>query len=483
MARLKRPVEITPEKARQYNTDVIAFLEEQYIVPETGKLIVLEEWQKEEILRPLFYDLLPDGRRRYTLALVGIPKKNGKSTIAAGIGLWFCFAGEPHGEVIIAANNLDQASLIIYEKIRAAFKANPNLLRSTRLLKSGIEMKGSGTVCRPIAHKYQTAAGVNPTLVLFDELWGFSSREFYDELTESPSRKNPLSLIVTYAGYDKDSLLYEIYKTGKSGRDPRMFYYWSHENKASWVTQEYLDSQKRRLPPNSYARFHENRWAAADGTFVMEEDIQRLHSVPWTVQYAPDNDRPRLNYVLSCDAGLSHDRTARCVGHFDPLDGRVYVDSLRWWEGTKKQHVDMKEVEEDIKSSGLTFRAKKMVIDPWQMEYVMQRLKPYFVVEPFNFNADMQFLSQTLITMLRNGTLICYNEPMLDKELREIIEKQTGQGWRIDHVRGKRNDLVISVGMMAVAAIRDAGLSEFDFLDDNKPLYPSAFKGIREKEF
>jgi hypothetical protein len=478
-----RPTEITPEKAKQYKTDIIAFLEEQYICPETGKLIVLAEWQKELILKPLFYDLLPDGRRRYTLALLGMPKKHGKSTLASGIGVWFCFAGEPHGEVIIAANNLDQASLIIYEKIRQAFKLNPNLLASAKLLKTGIEMRGTGTVCRPIAHKYQTAAGVNPTLVLFDELWGFEGREFYDELTTSPARKNPLGLIVTYAGYDKDSLLYSLYKAGKAGLDPKMFYLWFHDTKASWITQEYLDTQKRRLPPNSYARFHENRWAAAEGSFVTEQDIERLHAVPWAVQYMPDANRPLLDYIVSCDAGLSHDRTARCVGHYDPADGRVYVDNLRYWEGTKTTHIDMGVVESDLKDMGSRFRSNKMVIDPWQMEYVMQRLKPYYTVEPFNFNADMMFMSQTLITMLRNGTLVCYTEPQLDKELREIIAKQTGQGWRIEHVRGKRNDLVIAVGMMAVAAIRNAGISDFTFLEDKNMLPPIGFRGVRSKEF
>ncbi len=478
-----RPTEITPEKAKQYKTDIIAFLEEQYICPETGKLIVLEEWQKELILKPLFYDLLPDGRRKYTLALLGMPKKHGKSTLASGIGVWFCFAGEPHGEVIIAANNLDQASLIIYEKIRQAFKLNPNLLASAKLLKTGIEMRGTGTVCRPIAHKYQTAAGVNPTLVLFDELWGFEGREFYDELTTSPARKNPLGLIVTYAGYDKDSLLYSLYKDGKAGKDPRMFYLWFHDTKASWISQEYLDTQKRRLPPNSYARFHENRWAAAEGSFVTEQDIERLHAVPWAVQYAPDVNRPLLDYIVSCDAGLSHDRTARCVGHYDPADGRVYVDNLRYWEGTKTTHIDMGVVESDLRDMGTRFRSNKMVIDPWQMEYVMQRLKPYYTVEPFNFNADMMFMSQTLITMLRNGTLVCYTEPQLDKELREIIAKQTGQGWRIEHVRGKRNDLVIAVGMMAVAAIRNAGISDFTFLEDKNMLPPIGFRGVRSKEF
>ncbi len=85
---LKRPVDITPEKAKQYKTDIVSFLEEQYICPETGKLIVLEEWQKELILKPLFYDLQPDGRRKYTLALLGMPKKHGKS-VWKNCAKWF----------------------------------------------------------------------------------------------------------------------------------------------------------------------------------------------------------------------------------------------------------------------------------------------------------------------------------------------------------------------------------------------------------
>lgn len=476
-----KPVPLTRERLARYNHDIISFMEDQYILPETRKLIVLEAWQKELILRPLFYDLNPDGTRKYNLALVGMPKKNGKSSLAAGIGLWFCFAGEPHGEVIVAANNLDQASLIIYDKIREAFRLNPQMAAAAKLLKDRIEMRSTGTVCRPIAHKYQTAAGVNPTLVLFDELWGFPGREFFDELTTSPSRREPLGLVVTYAGYDRDSLLYRLYEAGKKGKDPQMFYLWLERNMASWVTQKYLDSQRSRMPPNVYARFHENRWSSAEGGLVTEEDIERLHSMPWAPQYARGAD-DSFRYIMSCDLGLSHDRTARCVGHLNPKDGRVYVDNLYWWEGTKKVHVDMKAIEQDLIDTMRAFGVYKFTADPWQMEYIIQRLKPFYSIVPFNFNTDMLHLSQTLVTMLHNGKLVMYNCPELDKELREAISKQTQQGWRIDHARDKRNDLVVAVGMMAVEAIRGSfGLGEIPGDDEFKT--PAMVSELLSKEF
>jgi len=478
-----KPKPLTDERVERYRHDIIAFLEDQYILAETQELMVVEQWQKELIFWPLFYDLDEAGLRRYTLALIGLCKKNGKSSLAAGIGLWFCFAGEPHGEVIIAANNLDQASLIIYDKIRNAFKANPQLHSAARLLKTAIEMKATGTVCRPIAHKYQTAAGANPTLVIFDELWGFPGREFYDELTESPARREPLSLIVTYAGYDKESLLYGLYEMGRKKKDPKMFYLWLHENVASWVTQDYLDSQRRRLPANSYMRFHENRWSAGAGQMVTEEDIQRIHSTPWMPALGARPDLP-FTYIISNDLGVSHDRAARCVGHFDPRDGKVYVDSLRWWQGSKKEHVPIADVEQDLSGMAGAFRTTRLHIDPWQMEYVIQRLKGLFTVTPFNFNADIVHLSQTLLTLIRNGTLVMYNEPEFDKELRQIISKQTPKGWRIDHVRGKRDDLVIAVGMMAIEAVRLAfGSNWVPPEDKDFDAPPVGFKGVRDKEF
>ena len=65
---------------------------------------------------------------------------------------------------------------------------------------------------------------MNPSLVIFDELWAYedtesmNARKFFDELTTVPTRKQPLTLIVTYAGFDEDSLLHEIYKRGLDGQ-------------------------------------------------------------------------------------------------------------------------------------------------------------------------------------------------------------------------------------------------------------------------
>jgi hypothetical protein len=491
--------QVTDERAIQYASDPILFEEEQFVLPETRKPIKLEPWQRDWILKPLFYDLTAEGGRKYNIALIGLPKKNGKSTLGAGIGVWFMYAGERYGEIIIAANAKDQASMIIYTKMRRSITLNPNLKQGTTLLKDALEVKSTGTTARCVAHQYETAAGLNPNLTIFDELWAFSDRRFYDELTVVPTRRDPLIVIVTYAGYEQKGLLWELYCDGLAGtpildtgspdiivrrgeKDPRMFMLWSHKNLASWVTPEYLKSQRGRLPPEVYARLHENRWVSLASQFITPEDIAAMHLQPWIMQTRASPDR-LLQYIVATDLGLSHDRTARVVGHYDPLDGQIYVDNIRVWQGTTDQHVDIREVEEDLVQCAHDFRAHKLVIDPWQMEYVIQRLKSTYSVVPFNPNTEMPHLSQIFVNMLRSHRIVCYQESALEEELRNTIIKQTMAGWRIDHVGKKHNDIVIALGMM----MREAVKGQYAALDipgeEEFVSTPVGFRGIRTQEF
>lgn len=492
---------ISDERAAQYANDKVLFLQDQYIIPETRKLIVLEPWQTEWILKPLFETFRPDGRRWYNVALIGLPKKNGKSALGAGIGVLFLYTEDLLGEIIIAANSKDQSSMIIYNKMRRSIAANASLKKGTALLKDRIEVNSTGTTARVIAHQYESAAGLNPNLTIFDELWGFGDRRFYDELTVVPTRPNPLIVIVTYAGYQQNGLLWDLYSDGMEGevildtgdpevevrrgrKDPHMFMIWSHRNLASWITEEYIDNQRRRLPPDVFARLHENRWVSSSSQFVTEDDIDGLHARPWLLQTMPNTDR-LVNYIVASDLGLSHDRTARVVGHFDPVDQNIYIDNIRLWQGTPEEHVPIDEVEQDIQDCIMHFKARKVVIDPWQMEYVIQRLKGKFgtAIVPFNFSTDMQHLSQIFVSMLRSKRIVSYNEPVLDAELRNTLIKQTMAGWRLDHAGKRRNDVIIATGMMMVEALKEQlgvlDMSDMDTLESS----PVGFKGIRGKEF
>jgi phage terminase large subunit-like protein len=159
-------------KEANYAKDPISFLEDHYILPETMHTIKLQPWQKDYVLGPLFYDLDDKGKRKYNIAVIGHPKKGGKSAFAAGIGVYFCFCDEPFGEIIVASNSRDQASMIIYTKMRRSIMLDPALKKAcVPMRKEKIEVHSTGTTARCIAQNYETAAGLNPNLTIFDELW------------------------------------------------------------------------------------------------------------------------------------------------------------------------------------------------------------------------------------------------------------------------------------------------------------------------
>jgi phage terminase large subunit-like protein len=78
-----------------------------------GRPFILEKWQREDVIRPLFGWKRKDGTRRYRTAYIEIPRKNGKSSLSAGIALYLLFAdGEYGAEIYSAAADKDQASIV-----------------------------------------------------------------------------------------------------------------------------------------------------------------------------------------------------------------------------------------------------------------------------------------------------------------------------------------------------------------------------------
>src|SRR5688572_10788276 len=77
-----------------------------------GRPFVLEPWQWEDVIQPLFGTLQADGLRQYRHGLISIPRKSGKTTLAAGIALYMLFADEEAGgQIYLAAASRDQATI------------------------------------------------------------------------------------------------------------------------------------------------------------------------------------------------------------------------------------------------------------------------------------------------------------------------------------------------------------------------------------
>jgi hypothetical protein len=443
---------LTDEQISRYNADIVSFAEEQFYL-DTGALIVLEPWQKDLILRPIFDTREASGLRRYNLALAMIPKKNGKSTLASIVSVYELLHGDVNPEVYSIAGDKDQAR-IIFDKTKTAVSRNPDWRKAVNIYRDAIELKNGSGVYRVLSADAPTAHGLNPSCVIGDEMWNQPNEDLWTALTYSPVRREPLYFLISYAGFDRGSLLYRLSEQGRLKANPRMYYFHSEVNLASWVTPEYLENQKKVLHPAEYQRMHECRWSSKENAFLTEEDVGKCTNYSL---------RPRLlgvrdgwhAYFISCDLGLVRDRTAVTVLHKDSSSGKVVLDNLRVWQGTSGDPVLIADVEEFIVSCLRNFDVESVIIDPYQMKGTVQRMRGSGVpVEEFTFStANIQKLSSNLYYLFHGGFIEIYDDRELVQELLEVSAKQTSYGWRIDHEGGRHDDRVISLGMCALRAI------------------------------
>lgn len=180
--------------------------------PCAKKPFILAPWQEHDIIRPLLGTLNPDGSRQYRTAYIELAKKNGKSEIAAGVALYFLLADrEMGGEVYSAAADKGQAS-IVFGVAAQMVRQNAKLTSRCKIIDSTkrITVQKTASFYGAVSADAFTKHGVNPSAVIFDELHAQPNRLLWDVFTSSSdTRKQPLVIAITNAGYDTHSICYE----------------------------------------------------------------------------------------------------------------------------------------------------------------------------------------------------------------------------------------------------------------------------------
>ena len=169
-------------------------------------------WQ-EKIIRDIFGTVKENGYRQYNTAYVEIPKKNGKSELAAAIALYMtCGDSEWGAEVYGCASDRQQASIV--------FDVAIDMIDQCPALKKRIKpiMSIKRIVYQPTNSFYQvlsaeayTKHGLNVHAVIFDELHAQPNRELFDVMTKGSgdARTQPLFFLITTAGTDRNSICFE----------------------------------------------------------------------------------------------------------------------------------------------------------------------------------------------------------------------------------------------------------------------------------
>ena len=267
-----------------------------------GEKFILEKWQKDDIVRPLFgWKHKESGLRKYRSCYVEIPRKNGKSNLAAALALYLLFAdGEPGAEIISAAGDRGQAN-IVFHIAQEMIKNNKHLRSKAKVLRNTIEYKSSWY--KSISAEAYTKHGLNCHGIIFDELHTQQNSELWNVLTTSVgARRQPVIISLTTAGHDRASICYEMHEysekvlNGSVDDDSFLPVLYKADPDDDWTDPKtwqkanpgygticneayFVDAVKKaKSNPsyiNSFLRLHLNIWTSAETAWIPDDTYMK----------------------------------------------------------------------------------------------------------------------------------------------------------------------------------------------------------------
>ena len=210
-------------------------------------LIKLELWQRA-FIACIFGLVDEDGARHYREILLVIGRKNGKTLLAAAIAACMAYIdGEYGARIYMCAPKLDQAKLC-YEAFYQMVAKDDELLSMAKKRRTDVYIEQSNTSIMPLAFSAKKSDGLNPSLVVCDEIaaWpGEQGLRQYEVLKSAMgSRRQPMLLSISTAGYVTEGIYDELVKRGTAVLNG--------------------DSRERRLLPVLYMIDDAEKWASIE---------------------------------------------------------------------------------------------------------------------------------------------------------------------------------------------------------------------------
>ncbi len=364
----------------------------------SGELIVVRPWQRELLKWTLARSA--SGKRRHRQALIGMPRKNGKSAILSSLALYELLMGPDGGEVYTVATTRDQGR-IVFGTTRRMVEMDPELSEMTRLFKDAIEVPSTGSVMRVMSADAPSLEGLSPTFTIIDEVHALPDRTLYDVFSLAMgARPDPQLVGITTAGvrfdrFGSDSLAYGLYQYGKkvaSGEvdDPAFGMAWweatdpsaDHRDEKVWASanpgfDDLLDAEDFRsaVKRTPEAEFRTKRL----NLFVDAATAWMPHGA-WDA-CAVEREIPKgADVVMALDGSYSNDSTALIAVEVPRgEDGKPHIVVAGLWEKPQGHAgddwtVDMTEVENRIRECCSYWKVHEVAADPYRLTRTIQDL-------------------------------------------------------------------------------------------------------------
>lgn len=321
-----------------------------------GKPFILELWQKALVAATFGFIHKIDGLRRFQEVLLVVARKNGKSTLAAAIGLYMQIAdGEPGAEVYACATKKDQAKIIWLEAKRMV-KKSLVLLKRIKPLVAEMVADFNDSFFKPLGSDSDTLDGLNVHCALLDEIHAWKDKNLYDVVVDgTTAREQPLIFITTTAGTIREcvyDLKYdEAEKVINGYNDPA-----GQKNDRLLPIIYELDSRKEWQDPKCWAKANPglgtikslNQLAAkvkkaqsnpllVKNLLCKDFNIRETSSEAWMTFEQLNNQaefdikalKPRYG-IGGVDLSITTDLTSACVLFMVPGDSTMYYQHMYW---------------------------------------------------------------------------------------------------------------------------------------------------------
>jgi phage terminase large subunit-like protein len=456
---------------RRWRRHPVTFVEEVLYDPEIGAPYKLLPSEKHFLAHA--FKTGDDGRLLYPEQVYSCPKKSGKTAFAAlHVLTTSLLFGGAYPEAILAANDFDQAMGRVFEAVKRIIEASP-LLKATnpKITADKITFPEFGATITAIPHDYAGAAGGNPTISCFDELWAYTSersRRLWDEMVPPPTRKIACRLTCTYAGFDGESaLLEELYKRGLQqpliGKDlyagDGLLMFWSHTPIAPWQTSEWIEQMRGQLRPNAFLRMIENRFVSTESTFVDLDWWDRCVD-PQAQPVLIDKTLPAW---LGVDASVKRDSTAVVAVTFDQKTKKVRLLAHRLFQPTANQPLDFEAtIEATVRDFCRRFTVRTVAYDPYQMAAVAQRLQVTGIpMREYPQSVPNLTAAGSNLYELIKGSLIVYPDDALRLAISRTIALETPRGLRLAKEKTSHKiDVVVALAMAALHAVEQGSFEQ-----------------------
>lgn len=465
-----------PARTRTRGHEAQKFIENYAVIVKdsiagsVGEKLLLRPWQKR-----LINDLLAEDANknlRHRSALIGMPRKNGKSALLSGLALYSLYCGPHGGEVYSVAGDREQAR-ITFGAARRMIELNEELSGLSKVYRDAIEDTGTGSVWRVLSSDAPLKEGLSPTMVLVDEVHVINEDLWNVMALAGGSRKEPLMVGITTAGARTNSLGqetigYRLYQYGQrvaSGEvvDPSFYFAWwepkagsdaDHRDPKVWaeanpgfddiVAKVDFESTVNRTAESEFRTKRTNVWVVSNESALPHGAWEKLEE---------PRDVPKSEpIVIGFDGSYIGDSTA-IVGC--TLDGYVFVlDS--WERPADDEHwrVPIQEVEARLVELCRTYNVREVVCDPFRWQRSMEVLadEGLPIVEwPTNAVARIVPAWQRFYDAIMDDQLHHDGDVRLARHMANMVLKRDNRGARPTK-ESKNSGRKIDLGIAAIIA-------------------------------